>query len=159
MRINTQEASSEEILEHFGVKGMKWGVRKDRRLEKRANRANKKAKKATRKARRLEKDFKKYSPKQYYKSKSKIARNKLARRTVSTAALTAISTGLATSVGLPATGLIALGAGITGVNAAVYGTKYTYAKSRMKGYEKKELAELAKSVNFEGEDPFKKVGG
>lgn len=159
MRINTQEATSDEILEHFGVKGMKWGVRKDRRQEKRAKRANKMAKKALRETRRMEKDFKRYNPKQYYDSKRRRARKNLIGRTVGAAAVTTISTALASSVGLPATALITLGAGVTGVNAAVYGTKYTYAKSRMKGYEKKELAELAKSVNFEGEDPFKKVGG
>lgn len=156
MRINTQEASSDEILEHFGVKGMKWGVRRDRR---RLKRANKLAKKAIRETRRIEKEYKRANPKEYYNGKRIGARNKLARRTVGTAALTAISTGLATSVGLPATGLIALGAGITGVNAAVYGTKYAYASSRMKGYSKKELTDLAKNIDFEGESPFKKVGG
>lgn len=162
MRINTQEASSDEILEHFGVKGMKWGVRKDRsvrRNERRLKKANKQAKKALRTARRMEKEYKRTNPKEYYNGKRIGARNKLARRTVGTAALTAISTGLATSVGLPATGLIALGAGITGVNAAVYGTKYTYASSRMKGYSKKELTDLAKTIEIEGENPLKKVGG
>lgn len=156
MRINTQEASSEEILEHFGVKGMKWGVRKSRN---RAKRANKLAKKALRETRRLEKDFKKANPKQYYTSKKKSARNKLIGNTLTTAAVTAISTTLASSVGLPVTGFVALGAGVTGVNAAVYGTKYSYAKSRIKGYSKKELTDLAKTIDFEGENPFKKVGG
>lgn len=159
MRINTQEASSDEILEHFGVKGMKWGVRKARRDERRLKKANKQAKKALRTARRMEKEYKRTNPKEYYNGKRIGARNKLARRTVGTAALTAISTGLATSVGLPATGLIALGAGITGVNTAVYGTKYAYASSRMKGYSKKELTDLAKTIEIEGENPLKKVGG
>lgn len=159
MRINTQEATSDEILEHFGVKGMKWGVRKARRDERRLKKANKQAKKALRTARRMEKEYKRTNPKEYYNGKRISARKNLVGRTVGAATVTAISTALASSVGLPATALITLGAGVTGVNAAVYGTKYTYAKSRMKGYEKKELAELAKSVNFEGEDPFKKVGG
>lgn len=149
MRINTQEASSEEILEHFGVKGMKWGVRKSRN----------RAKRALRETRRLEKDFKKANPKQYYTSKKKSARNKFIGNTLTTAAVTAISTTLASSVGLPVTGFLALGAGVTGVNAAVYGTKYSYAKSRIKGYSKKELTDLAKTIDFEGESPFKKVGG